>query len=62
MEGVLYQQEEVPLKTSESYCGHTSIKKGGSMEEQKAMARSAGIAGFQQSNQQRPTSISKVIC
>ena len=62
MERILNQQKEIPLKTEETYSGHESFKRGGTMEERKAMARSAGLAGFLSSLQKRPTSVSKVVC
>ena len=62
MERILNQQKEIPLKTEETYSGHESFKGGGTMEERKAMARSAGLAGFLSSLQKRPTSVSKVVC
>ena len=62
MKEILQQQEEIPLKTSESYSGLACIGKGGSLRERKEMARSAGLPGFAESIQQRPTSMSKVVC
>ena len=52
MKEILQQQEGIPLKTSESYSGFACIGKGGSLQERKEMARSAGLAGFAESIQQ----------
>ena len=62
MREILNQNEGIPLKTEETYSGNQSFSKGGSMEERKAMARSSGLAGFINGLQNRPTSISKVVC
>lgn len=62
MAGILNRDEGMPLKTEETYSGHQSIQKGGSMEERKAKARSSGLGGFISSLQKRPTSMSKVVC
>ncbi|KAL9961992.1 hypothetical protein ACROYT_G002024 [Oculina patagonica] len=62
MREILNQNEGMQLKTEETFSGLQSIPKGGSLEERKAMARSSGLAGFLNSLQKRPTSMSKVVC
>ena len=62
MAGILNGQEGNLFKTEETFSGLERVRRGGTMEEQKAMARSLGVAGFLNSLQKQPTSVSKVVC
>ena len=62
MAGILNGQEGNLFKTEETFSGLERVRRGGTMEERKAMARSLGVAGFLNSLQKQPTSVSKVVC
>ena len=61
LKDVLAKEEE--FTTQGTFCGNTSVdNQGATMEERKARARSAGLSGFLDSLQKRPTSTSRIIC